>query len=174
MRSEWVPRRCFEAVLMCLTLENRLACEVSLAYGARIGDVLRMPSVALDTGVWSFKEQKTGKRRTFHLSQYFLRNLRLIAGVNYVFEHRTNRLKHRTRQAVWKDLRRAATALRLSGVSPHTARKVYAVERFRQGGDIKRVQRLLNHSDEAVTIIYALADELSKRNKSLRESTNDG
>jgi hypothetical protein len=43
-------------------------------------------------------------------------------------------------------------------------RKVYAVEQYRQAGGGKRgldrVQSLLNHSSEAITMIYALADEL--------------
>lgn len=164
MRSEWIPRRAFECLLMGLTYENRLALEVSLRYGLRIGDVLRMPSYALDVGKWSFKEQKTGKRRTLRLSPELLRELRGIAGVNYVFEHRTDRRRHRTRQAVWKDLHKVARGLGLTNVSPHSARKVYAVERFHgSGGDLRRVQNLLNHSDEAVTVLYAMADELARK-----------
>ena len=54
---------------------------------------------------------------------------------------------------------RTARAMRLpQNIGPHSARKVYAVELLAKYGDIVRVRRALNHSSEAVTLIYALAD----------------
>lgn len=161
-RSRFIERQLFEHLLAGLMPENAEALRLSLDYGLRIGDVLRMPSAVLVSGRWSFKEEKTGKRRRIRLSPTHIAACRAFAGKYYVFEHRTNARRHRTRQAVYKDLRRIAQAFRLRYVSPHTARKVYAVERFRACGDLKRVQRLLNHSDEAVTVLYALADQLGK------------
>ena len=150
-----------EHILAACTWENELALRLSMAYGMRIGDVLRLPSAALQKGVWSFREEKTGKRRRVRLSETFIRELTGIAGKIYVFEHRLDYKRHRTRQAVFKDLKRAAAAFRIDGISPHSARKIYAVERFKQSHDMKKVQRLLNHSDEAVTMLYALADSLA-------------
>ena len=64
------------------------------------------------------------------------------------------------RQAVWKDVKRAAAALRLTAnAAPHSARKVYAVELLRKYGDIDRVRRALNHGGLEVTLIYAMADK---------------
>lgn len=135
-------------------------------YGIRIGDVLRMPTAALSRPRWSFKEEKTGKRRRITISESHRAECLSFAGKYFVFEHRLDPHRHRTRQAVWKDLKRISRAFRLDGVSPHTARKTYAVERYRaSGGDMKKVQRLLNHSDEAVTALYALADQLTERNR---------
>lgn len=162
-RSRFVERKQFEHLLAGLMPENREALRLSLDYGLRIGDVLRMPAAALDSGRWNFKEEKTGKQRRIRLSASHIAACRAFAGKYYTFEHRTNARLHRTRQAVYKDLRRIAKAFRLRYVSPHSARKIYAVERFRTYGDIKRVQRLLNHSDEAVTVLYALADQLGKQ-----------
>lgn len=68
-----------------------------------------------------------------------------------------------------KDLRRVAKLYRLDGkpirrnIAPHSARKIYAVQDYHAHHDMKRVQRLLNHSDEAVTMLYALADQLAKK-----------
>ena len=68
--------------------------------------------------------------------------------------------QHKTRQAVWKDVKRAAKAFRLEqNVGPHSARKVYAVDLLHKYGDIDRVRRALNHSSESVTLIYAMADQ---------------
>lgn len=91
-----------------------------------------------------------------------------IAGRYYVFEHRLDPRKCRTRQAVNKDLKRAAALFRVKGVNvtPHTARKIYAVGEYERTCDIRHVQKLLNHSSESVTKLYALADaETAKATK---------
>ena len=163
--SHWISRENMEHLLAACMPENREALRLSMDYGLRIGDVLRMPSSALTAPRWSFKEEKTGKRRRVTLSAAHKAVCASMAGKVYVFEHRLDPLRHRTRQAVWKDLKRIARMYRLESVSPHSARKTYSVERYRQsGGDLAKVQRLLNHSDEAVTALYALADQLSLKN----------
>ena len=43
-------------------------------------------------------------------------------------------------------------------------RKIYAVNAYaKSGGDISKVQKLLNHSDPAVTMVYAMADVITQR-----------
>ena len=81
-----------------------------------------------------------------------------------------NPRKHLTRQAVWKDVKRAAQAFRIpQNVAPHSFRKVYAVDLLRKYGDIDRVRRALNHSSETITMIYALADQqLEAKNRRRR------
>jgi site-specific recombinase XerC len=52
---------------------------------------------------------------------------------------------------------------------PHSARKIYAVDLMAKYGDIARVKRALNHSSEAITLIYALADrQLESKQKRRR------
>jgi integrase len=156
-------------LLNALTRPNEIALRVSMEYGMRIGDVLRMPTYAAQKGYWSFKEEKTGKRRVVRLTHYLKTECLSIAGKVYVFEHRLDPYKHRTRQAVYKDLRRVADFYKCEGVSPHSCRKIYSVEQYKQsGGNLKRVQKLLNHSDEAVTVLYALADQLSSSKRAAR------
>ena len=45
----------------------------------------------------------------------------------------------------------------------HIAQMIYSVEQYKKKllHLLKKVQQLLNHSDEAVTMIYALADRLT-------------
>lgn len=160
-RSEWACRADMEHLLAACMPENREALRLSMDYGLRIGDVLRIPTAAARAGFWSFKEEKTGKRRRVVFSEAHIKAMLSIAGKIYVFEHRSNARKHRTRQAVYKDLRRIAEMFRLRHITPHSMRKVYSVERYRQaGGSLQKVQRLLNHDSEAVTALYALADQL--------------
>lgn len=45
-------------------------------------------------------------------------------------------------------------------VSPHTLRHTFATAHYRQHGDIRRLQKLLGHSDISTTMIYThMADE---------------
>lgn len=147
--------------------QNRLALEISLATGLRIGDVLQLRSDALRAAAGrrlTVRELKTGKNRRVLLPVELYNRALSMAGKVYVFEHRLDYRQHRTRQAVFKDLKRAARLFRIrENVAPHSARKVYAVEAYRRTGDLKRVQALLNHSSEAVTMLYAMADELTAR-----------
>lgn len=157
MRTEYLLEREVELVLSALTDTNRLVMRTALQTGLRVGDVLALTPDRLKPHFW-VTEQKTGKARQIGLPEPLLSDLKNHAGQLWVFPGRNPR-KHHTRQAVWKDVKRAAEAFRLKqNVGPHSARKVYAVELRKKYGDIERVMRALNHSSESVTLIYAMAD----------------
>jgi integrase len=144
---------------------NRLVLEVSLYTGLRLSDVLSLRTQNIKQR-FSIQEQKTGKRKYIYLPKELQERMLMQAGQVYVFPHRLDGKKHRTRQAVWKDINRSMKLFRIPKdlvISPHTCRKVYAVERFRKTGNLKEVQQLLNHSSEGVTAIYAMADIMTER-----------
>lgn len=158
MRTEYLLEKEVERVLDLLTYENRLVMRVLLHTGLRISDALALRPEQLKPNFW-VTEQKTGKRRQVGLPEPLLTDLRSCADSEWVFPGGKPG-KHRTRQAVWKDVKRAAAALRLTAnAAPHSARKVYAVELLRKYGDIDRVRRALNHGGLEVTLIYAMADK---------------
>lgn len=158
MRTDYLLEREVDRVLDLLTDDNRLVMRVLLHTGLRIGDVLRLRPQQLKPNFW-LTEQKTGKRRQVGLPEPLLTDLRKAAGTDWVFAG-VDPKKHRTRQAVWKDVKRAAAACRLThNVAPHSARKVYAVNLLHKYGDIDRVRRALNHGGIEVTLIYAMADK---------------
>jgi site-specific recombinase XerD len=105
------------------------------------------------------------------LPEPLLSDLKEAAGEYWVFPGADGR-KHRSRQAVWKDVKRAAAALRLTqNAAPHSARKVYAVDLLKKYGDIEKVRRALNHGGLEVTLIYALADkQLSAKGRRRRSA----
>lgn len=147
-----------EQVLDLLTYDNRLVMRTLLHTGLRIGDVLQLKPDQLRPNFW-ITEQKTGKRRQVGLPEPLLTDLKDNAGLFWVFPG-ADPAKHRSRQAVWKDVKRAATAARLTvNVAPHSARKVYAVKLLEKYGDLDRVRRALNHGGIEVTLIYAMADK---------------
>lgn len=148
--------------------ENALVMRVALHTGLRLSDVLSLKTDKLAPRFW-VTEQKTGKRRQIGLPEPLLSDLKKSAGKEWVFPGKDPK-NHRTRQTVWKDVKRAAKALRLQqNAAPHSARKVYAVELMQKYGDIERVRRALNHESETVTLIYALADkQLESKNRRRR------
>ncbi len=168
MKSEYLFEKEVDNVLAMLTPINALVMRVALHTGLRVGDVLSLKTDQLAPRFW-VTESKTGKRRQVGLPQPLLGDLQKAAGGVWAFPGRNGRKPH-TRQAVWKDVKRAAKALRLpQNVAPHSARKVFAVDLLQKYGDFERVRRALNHGSTAVTLIYALADQqLQSKNRRRR------
>ena len=169
-RTDYIEPRVFDLLLTALMPENRRALELSLATGLRISDCLSLrTSVLLKSNRPTITEKKTKKKRRIYVPEKLRRELLRNAGDYYVFEHRLDPLRHRTRSAVFKDLKRVARLYRLNGkplrqnIAPHSARKVFAVQDYHAHHSVERVQKLLNHSSQAVTMLYAMADELNRR-----------
>lgn len=172
MRAEYLIERQLDLILAALTPENRLACEVMLATGLRISDVVELPREAVK---YSFivTEKKTRKRRRVRLSAELVERVRASSeGSAWAFPSPVDPARHRTRQAVWKDIKRAQRAFRLKvNASPHSMRKVYAVELMHKYGDIERVRRALNHDHYDTTYLYAMADLLPPPRPRKRRAT---
>lgn len=174
MKTSYLIERHVECVLAALTPSNRLVARTCLHTGLRLGDVLAIRFEQLNTNFW-ITERKTGKRRQVGLPRDLLEDIRKQGGPVWAFPGR-DPTKHRTRQAVWADVKRAARAFRLpQNVAPHSFRKVYAVQLLQKYGDIDRVRRALNHSSYTTTMIYAMADKLlveqgAKKRRSPRRS----
>lgn len=166
MRTDWVEHDVMRLILAALMPHNRLAVTVSLVTGMRISDVLDLKRSDLRKDRITYTEYKTLKRRTIRLPSKLRSELMAISGKIFVFEHRLDPLRPRTRQAVYKDIKRAAAAFRVPlNVAPHSARKIYAVAEYKKDMNVARVKELLNHSSEAVTLIYIMADVLTERNQ---------
>lgn len=166
MKSEYIDPGMFEHLMYALTPTNRLVCQVCLHTGLRVGDVLQLRSDALKKQ-FTITEQKTGKKRKVVLTNALYSELMKQAGEHFVFEHRTDKNKHRTRQTVYADIKRAAKAFRLKeNLTPHSLRKIYAVKMYNKYGSVEKVRQALNHDSEVVTLIYAWADMITKKTHS--------
>lgn len=165
LKTDYVYADVFEHLLAALTDENRLALSVSLCTGLRISDVLNLRTKRLKERM-TVRELKTGKTRRIRIPRALLDELIAISGKIFVFENRIDYTRPRTRQAVFKDLKRACRAFRLPAklnLAPHSARKIYGVSQYERTCSVERVRELLNHSGEAVTMLYAMADKLTER-----------
>lgn len=161
MTTEYLMKREMEHVFAALTPGNRLVCRVAVHTGLRVGDVLAIPTAKLGTQFW-VTEQKTGKRRRVNLPRELVEDIKAQAGPEWAFPGARDPAKHRTRQTVWADVKRAAKAFRMpQNVGVHSLRKRYAVAQLeRSRGNYAKVQRLLNHADMATTMIYAMSYQL--------------
>ena len=114
-------------------------------------------------------QKKTGKKHRCGLPKDLLAAIRAQAGEVWAFPGGKPG-NHKTRQAVWKDVKRAAKAFRLpQNIGTHSFRKVYAVRLREKYGSIEKVRRALSHSSLAVTALYAMADQLLSDKQQLRE-----
>jgi integrase len=150
-------------ILLAMHPENRTAIKTAISTGLRIGDILSLKRADVEKGRFTVKEQKTGKARRITLGKGLQSELLAAATARkspYIFPNARDINRHRTRQAVYMDIQRVASALRIKNIGTHSARKTFAVRAFHRTGDIKRVQSLLNHSSAEVTLLYALADKL--------------
>lgn len=162
MRSDYVNSGAFRLLINSMEYENGLALRVSLETGLRIGDVLALRSCDLNGTKLFYVAKKTGKAGCKTISRRLATALLRCAG-NSEWLFPSNRAKsgHRTRHAVYRDLKKVCKRLGVEGqISPHSARKSYAVEDFRENG-LEHVKRELQHDSESVTLLYALSDVLS-------------
>lgn len=161
MRADYLLNSQIELLLAGMTRDNSLILRVMLRTGLRISDVLELKKSQISRCFW-VTERKTGKRRAVGLTDELVEQLRRNAGRSeWCFPSPKDIKKHKTRQAVWADMKRVSRALKLPvNASTHSARKVYAVELMHKYGDIVEVQKALNHDNPTVTVLYALADVL--------------
>ena len=163
MKSEYMKPEQYAKLFVFMSYENTLAVRVSLETGLRIGDVLKMKPDDLNKRTLTFEADKTGKRGRAVISQDLANRLRQVSGTEYIFPKRGGAEGHRTRQTVWRDVKRAAAALRAAGViggeniSPHSARKTFAVHDMEKYG-LEHTRRALQHRDKATTKAYAFSD----------------
>lgn len=189
MTTDYIPAQTFSRLLETLTPQNELVLELCMATGMRITDALMIKYADVCGSInsqfprcsYRYTEQKTGKERVVILCVDWL--TRAIdqhhPASPWLFAGRDPQ-KHRTRQAVWKDLHRAAKLYRVNGqrlqarIGSHTARKIYAVQLYREIDEqgvidpLEAVRVDMNHKDSAVTFIYALADEISARKRRIQ------
>lgn len=142
--------------------------ELSLATGLRIGDVVALKKRDLvdeDGGTYiHYVASKTGKEGRAAVPPGLAKRLRAYFArtrCEYIFRpaKRYGKNEHLTRQACWARIKRAARAADVdaAGVSPHSLRKVYAVQLRHEHG-VAAVREALQHSNDAVTRVYAYAD----------------
>lgn len=163
MRTGVVLDKSLELVLRLLMPDNATVARVMLATGLRVGDVLALRPEQIKP-VTRVTDAKTGKSHTVRIPAKLCDEIvgRAGPGARWAWPSPRDPTKHRTRQAVWRDIKRAQRCCRYTvNLGTHSLRKAYAVQLMHRYGDLDRVRRALQHDRPEVTMLYALADKLS-------------
>ena len=157
-RTHYLSPKLYNKLYAVMQYKNALALRTSLETGWRIDDVLHLREQDLQGRTLTLvRAMKTGKSDKKVVSADLAKRLRQIAAHGRLFDGRFGN-KPRTRQTVWRDVKKAAKQLELDGnIAPHSARKTYAVEDFHDNG-LRKVQDDLQHDNINTTMIYAFAD----------------
>lgn len=161
-QTKYVPKRQIEAYAAKMSKNTRGALLLSLETGVRISDALKVRYRDFDSdGFLHYTAGKTGKKGRAKVSPEFMNEfIGKKRGLDYVFKSPKNPQKPITRQAVFTALKKA---VKLCGedpefIAPHSARKSFAVDDYRQHG-FGRVMHDLQHGNAATTLLYALSDD---------------
>lgn len=170
MQAGYASPELLRMLMAAMQPENALALEISLQTGLRIDDVLSLRPWELRGRTLTVTEKKTGKQTKKTITAAVAERLRRNGNGERCFP--SLRGEHRTRQTVYTDLRKAAAYYGVRAhVSPHSARKAYAVEIYHEKG-LNAAQSALNHDNAATTVLYALSDVLTETQyKPEREET---
>lgn len=164
MKSRYIDDIDLEFIRSAMTESEFLPFLVALETGLRIGDVLGLKHTDIRKGNVYFTAQKTGKRGVAKISKGLELALKKANGSVYCFPGRDKR-KPLTRQAAWARIKKACERCGLDseGVSPHSLRKVFAVDTFKTEG-AEQARRALQHSDLRTTELYILSDWTTGKN----------
>jgi integrase len=143
-----------------------LPLRFSLETGLRIGDIVGLKVSAVKPDGVHYIAQKTGKSGVAKISSELRKKLNKKG--KWLFPSPYKKGAHITRQAVWHRVKTAGkkAGVNLDGLSPHTMRKVFAVELYREKG-FKAVKEALQHNNSATTEIYSFADWNTGKNADL-------
>lgn len=157
MKSKYIEENEIEKLRVNIDLQAWLPLWVSLETGLRVGDVVRLRRANVKNDGIHYRAQKTQKYGIAKISAELRRELPKKG--KWLFPSPYKPGDHITRQAVWSRIKAAAKRAGVDpkGISPHTMRKVFAVELYRDKG-FKAVQEALQHNNAATTEIYSFAD----------------
>jgi integrase len=109
----------------------------------------------------TLREQKTGKAKTFPISQTAAKAIKEYLDTRKgsgreepLFRSRKER-GHLQRAQAYKVIRDAARAVGIEeSIGTHTLRKTFGYWAYKEGKDLTLIQKLLNHGSPAVTLAY--------------------
>ena len=167
MKSKYIESRELIQLRESLSDEAWLMFWVSLETGLRIGDVVKLRRSNLKSDGLHYRAQKTRKNGVAEISVSLRRQLEQKRG-KWLFPSPYKAGEHITRQCAWARIKTACkrAGIDAKGISPHSLRKVFAVELYHEKG-FKAVKEALQHRNSATTEIYSFADFSTGKNAEL-------
>lgn len=148
----------YQKVTSLMSPQLRLAWDVALKTGLRVSDIIQLRVSRLHEGQNIITEQKTGKERKVYFDVLMLTRMQASADFyksDWVFPSPRDPKKHMHRDYLGKELRKITRALKINAcIGLHSARKMYALDKFKELGDIESVRADLGHSTISTTLLY--------------------
>ncbi len=131
---------------------------VGISSGLRVSDILTLRVTDVrDKDEIRLYEQKTGKFKTFRISNSLKRVLRAYCrgkkGHEYLVPNpRTG--QPITRVQAWRVINRFGSKYGLKHIGTHTMRKTFGYHFYMKYGDVSMLMEIFNHSHESITLRY--------------------
>ena len=163
IRNAYIPPLELAAIRKHLTGRDAVITDILLSTGYRLDDVLSLRRWQLAGAEIVQRERKTGRLRTAQNAT----PVALTGGggnsLRYAFpalRRRKRRKMHRT--TYWRHFAAAVKAAGYDGrgYTPHSLRKVYAVEALKRTGSLEAVRADLGHTSIGTTALYAFSDRM--------------
>ena len=143
--------------------------------GLRISDILKLKvkDVRSKSSI-SIREQKTGKQKIFPINPFLKKELSSYIEDNnfdmddFLIRAPGKKNKPITRDMAYKIMNQAAEYFGLYNIGTHTMRKTFGYHFYKQKKDIVTLQKIFNHSDPSITLIY-IGIEQSEINQKMNE-----
>lgn len=151
--------------------------DLMICTGLRVGDAVSVKFGDLDEkGYIHYKARKTGKTGRCKLPDYIYNLLvKRRTGDGFVFPSPVLPGEHISRQAVWKNIKKACKECGVNpdGISPHSCRKRFAVKTYEQEG-LGKTMASLQHNSPTTTFLYVFDDNpLENVQKQLKTYENE-
>lgn len=150
-----ITNRNADKIRSYLSEQDKLIFDFSIATGLRISDVLNLKANRIDK-VINIRERKTRKLRVIDVPDELYARIKHLKTNNahvYAFCSPRDTYKPLHRSTFNLHLAKACKAIGVN-CSPHSTRKLYAMNLFKKSEDIFAVQKALNHKYITTTCGY--------------------
>ena len=175
MRTKYIDKAKALNIASKMPQESRGVWVLMCETGVRISDALEAKREDFDEKCFfHYTAHKTGKKGRAKVSTEFYREfVKPFKKGEYIFPSKSIKRAGLpiTRQTVFLHIKRACDfcGYNSAGIAPHSARKAFAVDLFREQG-LGATMSALQHRDASTTFLYAMSDDpLTEFNKRVSE-----
>lgn len=158
MKNNYIPDNHLSKIRAELSVGDLYICDLLAETGFRLDDLLKVRNWQLNKPVLQLRESKTGKIRSTVLPEH----LRRKCGNPLAYAFATSDAKARKRKihrtTFYRHFIAAVKRAGLDGLgyTPHSLRKVYAVNLYKACRDLKAVRANLGHELLSTTCLYLI------------------
>ena len=132
---------------------------VGVYTGMRISDILKLKvKDVYNKDIISIKEKKTGKKNNFivnkQLEELLNEYCKSKDQEEFIIKSREGANKPITRVRAYQVMKEVEKSLGLSKMGTHSLRKTFGYHYYKQYKDVATLQKLFNHSDPSITLMY--------------------